>query len=433
MAASLSTLRNCVQEAATLSRRALSVCLEEAVEAMQAAERASQNLIERDGLLLAWNGLFSQRETWANRFAAALETTSLEAARETGPTTSAESAPRAHFPVASSPEAGPWEDEGLSLMDDAQVLKDIAFARLTQQLRLQVDPVMADFDALMSAVQNFSSVRPERNPLRPEIYARVLYDLIASTQVGDTTRNLWLRYLAVPLGRELRQIYEGLVAMLLDAGIQAVGYVVVPAPPSGRVGGAEASRAPGQDGGPAGAKGAPASTGGFGGGGVDGGVPGAGGGGLVVDPLQAHVGQALYQDFILHGRVDEQARLSASYYAGIDAELHALQGEGMQAAGEAQDLASASGVRSPLDPRLWGDYAPSGARARVRTELRKQATRVGQSWASRWCADWSTRWPRTRACSPLCARRSWRWNPRWPGWRWLTRAFSATRRTLAAA
>ena len=205
--------------------------------------------------------------------------------------------------------------------------QDIEFARLSQQLRLQVDAVMADLDALISAAQGFQNVRPELNSLRPEIFARVLRDLLDSASVETGTRALWLKLLAAPMGRELRAIYEKLIQSLQGANLQAVSYRMVPNASGSGGGGGGASR-----------RGALEETGQHAG--DNGGSWGSGAGGPAADaggrefpgqvefanPAQPEVGEALFEDFLLHG-VDSRARLADSYYARVDEELRALRAE----------------------------------------------------------------------------------------------------------
>jgi hypothetical protein len=379
-------LQRSFQEAASWSRSALERCLDEVAAALQAAEGSTIKLAERDSYALALSSLQKSRAAWGPQYAKNL----LCAFTDTGTDSvfPAQVTPSSHAALGGTISGF----AGLTLVDDAQVTQDIEFARLSQQLRLQVDAVMADLDALISAAQGFQNVRPELNSLRPEIFARVLRDLLDSASVETGTRALWLKLLAAPMGRELRAIYEKLIQSLQGANLQAVSYRMVPNASGSGGGGGGASR-----------RGALEETGEHAGG--NGGSWGSGAGGPAADsggrefpgqvefanPAQPEVGEALFEDFLLRG-VDSRALLADSYYARVDEELRALRAEtdalppSPGAPGADQDRGAAhaqpTGRRidgqSPLDEQVWGTYARSTARKLLRAELKKEATHVGQ-------------------------------------------------------
>ena len=201
---------------------------------LQAEEAGAIKVIVRDRLALAWNSLLKQRSNWPPAYAAGLR--------------AAFRAEQAGDVVAPTPSSFAGLDSGLSgfadltLVDDAQITQNIEFARLSQQLRLQVDALMADLDALVCAAQGLPSVQPEQNPLRPEVFAGALRDLIGEAPVESETRARWLKALAVPLGRELQATYESLIALLNAANVQAVSYRWVAAPGGNSPGGGRGQR-----------------------------------------------------------------------------------------------------------------------------------------------------------------------------------------------
>ena len=105
------------------------------------------------------------------------------------------------------------------------------------------------------------------------------------------------------------------------------------------------------------------------------------------------INDELFQDFLFHGGSHAERGLAPSYYEAVDDEL-AAQDQDEDLSPEpapAPESPSAYGelpavdrpprhvdARSELDPRLWGAYGRPGQRARVRTQLKKKATRVGQ-------------------------------------------------------
>lgn len=390
MNASSPLLQRCFQEAASLSRQALDRCVDVAVAALQEAERNAAKLIERDALVLAWTSLLPLRAAWREAYPSAL-LASFSAASGAG----AEKRAHAGSGAVASPMGGPDDFSNLSLVDDAQVSQSIEFARLSQQFQLQVEPVMADLDALISSAQGFANVRAERNPLRPEVFVGALRGLLDSATVAPQIRALWLKYLAAPMARDLRLIYEQIVALLLSAKVQAAGYRMVSN--SAGVGAGSAVRGAGgaRRTGQAGAvrqdrwQGHGGRHGGFEAG-PDGEAPLAD----RADPFQPGVHQAYFHDFLLNGQEADRVRLADAYYARANEELQALRAvresgpdapesaaapddPAPQARGQSQGQRHVDG-QSSLSRRVWGDYAGAKARGIVRSELRKEATYLRQ-------------------------------------------------------
>ena len=388
-------LQRCFQEAANLSKRALERCIDEAVAALQAAEGGVGKLADRDEIALAWNSLLRLKASWGAQYAADL----LVAFRK-GPSVDSEGNPRTSPSSFASFGAFSTDFSSLSLVDDVQVSQGIEFARLSQQLQLHADPVMADLDALVSAVQGFPNVRPELNPLRPEVFALALRGLVYGANVEPGVRARWVQALAGPMGRELRGTYETLIDLLLSAKVEAVSYRVMAAPGGGGKGvgrglPGERGRGAVQPGraGPAGGVGGGAGGGGWGDGFADdAGTPASTPADLYVDPSRMDVREPLFHDFLVHGALDDQTRLADSYYARVEEELEALRAappapsDSLRADFPPPDQDLSSGDRpvrrvdgqSPLSSRVWGAYASHSARRMVRAELKKEATHLGQ-------------------------------------------------------
>lgn len=112
----------------------------------------------------------------------------------------------------------------LALVDDVSVSESLESARLLQGLMPVVEQALAALDARMSSLIGFTTVRVEKNPLRPSVFVRVLRDLMAEFEREPEIRSLWLQHLAVPLGRGLCQLYEQLALRLQQAHVQEAGY-----------------------------------------------------------------------------------------------------------------------------------------------------------------------------------------------------------------
>ncbi len=406
-------LQRCFKEAASLSKSALERCIDAAVQALRDQEDATSRIAERDLLAQAHIGLLQQREVLARRF----ESDLLVAF------SNSDEAPTRGLPleaVTTLPGELNTDIASLSLVDDDQVTQDIEFARLSQQLRLKSDAVMADVDALVCSAMGLERVQPERNPLRPEVFARALRVVMHSAGSDAVVRTLWLRQLGEPMGVSLREIYERLIKQLQGANVQAVSYRFVPmggggggGAGGGRMtgtavrGGSGKGAAPGHPGGAGGPAGGHGSRG-SGWQGHQGEQDWQGDGGWseqgsqwdedgeplesFANPYQASDHGALLQDFLASEGVNGRARLNESYYARVESELQALRAEvaqlhdslrapldgGDEGRHRPRDGRDGLGGESPLDARDWGEFAGASARKLVRAELKKQATHVNQ-------------------------------------------------------
>jgi hypothetical protein len=116
--------------------------------------------------------------------------------------------------------------EQLELMDEQQVQQRISTVRGLQQVLLESEIELSELNALISALMGFAQVRPERNPLRPEIYLEVLQKLL-SEQPGDArTHGYWLQILVPLLGKQLRSAYRSVLGQLRQQKIQPARYVI---------------------------------------------------------------------------------------------------------------------------------------------------------------------------------------------------------------
>jgi hypothetical protein len=360
MAAHSFALQQCFDEVADSAPMALERCLDHVVSVLRDAEGASTRMAERNELGDAWRELLKHQAAWCKRYPEELRA-AIKASN---------AKPQAERQSASTARLE------LTLVDDDQIARQIESSRLVQHVMPLVEQPVSELDALVSSAMGLETVRPELNPVRPEVFAQTLRVLISSAQVKPATGTLWLKYMAEPLGHELQQLYGRLVVQLRDANVQAAGYHVTAARNSAANANAN-SKAPGAD------------------------QPAAIGAQAAQHPLPAAYGNlssrqishALLSDFLRHGVGDDAARaLPVSYYAEVDRELASLKAqaeglqdvapprlpEGYQALAPVDRPARAVGVQSALDTKVWGEYAYSYERALVRARLRHDAKQVGQ-------------------------------------------------------
>ena len=122
------------------------------------------------------------------------------------------------------------EFDQLELMDEVQVLTSVTMARTQQVAMLSAEASLADLNTLISSTLGLGVVRPDRNPLRPEVYVQALKQVVEQTGVPAAVQLDWLGAMSVTLGQELRSLYTTLADKLRNAGVVAAQYAVVQAP-----------------------------------------------------------------------------------------------------------------------------------------------------------------------------------------------------------
>lgn len=125
----------------------------------------------------------------------------------------------------------------LELMDEVQVQESVNMARAQQMAMLAAEASLADLNTLICATLGLATVRPERNPLRPEIYLHALKQVVERLAVPAAMRLDWMTTMGVSLGSELRDLYTSLSQQMRSQGVVAAGYAVVPTPGGGTSGG----------------------------------------------------------------------------------------------------------------------------------------------------------------------------------------------------
>jgi hypothetical protein len=121
----------------------------------------------------------------------------------------------------------------LELMDDIQVQATVQVARLEQAVQGAAGDSLTDLSALLSAAQGFASVKPEHNPLRPDVAIAALRQTMESLTPDRAARTLWLQQGTPILGQELQVLYRHLIRVLGSHGVTPVGFNVVQAPLGG--------------------------------------------------------------------------------------------------------------------------------------------------------------------------------------------------------
>lgn len=370
--------------------------MDDAVAGLQVAETQSQKVAERDELATAWRDLLKHKPAWGQQYPAdllVLFQANAASAAKAALVPEASEEQLAASAAASSSAFAALNHASFSLVDDHDVSKAIESQRLLQLVLPAVDHVLAELNKLISTVQGLPNVRPELNPLRPEVFAQALREMMVGSKAESAVVSLWIKYMADPLGRELKRLYERLVNQLELANIQGASYRVLPTP-------AKVGRGRGQGGnGSSGMASGFGGTGGdgAGGGGADGGSGEAGGkpAPQYADLSNYEIRDELFQDFLFHGGSNAHHGLTPAYYETVEEELAALHAapdsgsaplaesrpgylsdyEGMPAVDRPQRLVD---ERSQLSPQVWGSYAKPRERAIVRTQLKKEARQVGQ-------------------------------------------------------
>ena len=114
----------------------------------------------------------------------------------------------------------------LELMDEIQVHSSVVMARAQQSALLAAEASLAELNTLICGALGLKSVRPERNPLRPEIYVSALKEVVEQQNIPMSVQLEWLGAMSIALGQELREMYSALSNKLKGQGVIAAGYSV---------------------------------------------------------------------------------------------------------------------------------------------------------------------------------------------------------------
>lgn len=131
-------------------------------------------------------------------------------------------------PATTTLDAGPSSIhfDQLELMDEKEVQARIGAVRGLQQALVDCDLELAELNTLVSSLLGFVQVRPERNPLRPEVFLYALQDLIKEAAADQAGLASWSPHMVPMLGKTLRPVYQALLALLKQQHVQPVGYAI---------------------------------------------------------------------------------------------------------------------------------------------------------------------------------------------------------------
>src|SRR6185369_5077866 len=364
MAPHSTALQHCFDEVADSAPMALERCLNHVISVLQDAEGTSLRTAERLELGQAWRELSQHQAAWCKRYPDELRAAFISARAPTDGQARGGSAASGH--AAAAPE--------LSLVEDVDILEAIESSRLVHHVMPLVERPVSELDALVSSAMGLETVRPDLNPIRPEVFAQSLRALVGRTQVKAATGSLWMKYMAEPLGQELQDLYGRLVTQLRDANVHAAEYRL--ARPSGADRGAGTT--------PVGREVPAADTN----------IAASTSPTRYASLSGQQISHTLLRDFLVNGGGEQASQTPPdSYYAAVERELSALANRSEvdldlsrpdQLPAGYRDMPAvdrpqrAVGVKSALNAQVWGDYARSHERSLVRSRLRKNATRVAQ-------------------------------------------------------
>ena len=118
----------------------------------------------------------------------------------------------------------------LEIMNDYQVQQTVRNVRLLQIVSDACEQGLSRLVARLCTAQGFSVVKPEQNPLRPQVVLHVLIKLLENLPVDDTIRSRWLMLGAQSLSFELQNLYVSLSELLEDLGIEPSPYFIISFP-----------------------------------------------------------------------------------------------------------------------------------------------------------------------------------------------------------
>ena len=386
----------------------LAQCIDGAVAALQALEVKSMKVAERDLLAKAWRQLAGCKAAWAVHFPAdvlAAFTASVAATPHMGGQDAPTTTGSGSSSLSAFPDSGKdgINFDNLTLVDDAAVAQAIDSQRLLQQILPPLEQKLAELDALISTALGLPNVMPEHNPLRPSEFTRLLQDLMVAPDIDKALPALWAKHMAAPFGQGLKTIYANAVSQLEAANVQAAQYRVLQTPAgvgfgsSSNLAGSGSSN-PGEYGGSNGSGGsgrgsfndeasADAHAGGFE---PDRSADPSADPSFYADLSDQGVRQDFFDDFMFRGGNNAGQSLAPAYYQQVDEELAELSAqvddelEAVDTQADYQHLPSVDrpqrevNAASHLSTGAWGNYGKARRRTMVRTQLKKEATQVGQ-------------------------------------------------------
>lgn len=204
-----------VKEATTRGGPIMARLVVAARQALQARGAASKELRVRDALSEAAHALMTHEADLIKRYPAALRVVFENPDSAKG--------------SVSAPAMVVQFDQ-LELMDEVQVQTSVVMAKAQQGALLAAEASLAELNTLLCATLGLGVVKPERNPLRPEMYLAALKEVVDATRVPQIQRTEWFSAMHVALGGELSKLYESLSANLRVEEVAPAGYAVLQTP-----------------------------------------------------------------------------------------------------------------------------------------------------------------------------------------------------------
>lgn len=114
---------------------------------------------------------------------------------------------------------GELSHDQLLHMDEIQVRERVEMARVLRLVQLTVQSSLNELNRYMSALLGFDHIKPEHNPLRPQIYLKVLQDAMVDAAVPPQIRITWVNHMSTALGKALRGSYALLAQKIKSYGV----------------------------------------------------------------------------------------------------------------------------------------------------------------------------------------------------------------------
>ena len=222
----------CLQEALARSQQWVPQWLAGLAENLRTKESAAFTASEKHTYYAAAKTLVSFQDLIAARF---IETLALSLPNGQGEGAEVQLAPR---PMS----LNQLTLDDLELMDDEQVHEKVEQGRVLQIVKMAADEELVNFNSLLCGARGQAIVKPDANPLRPEVLVQALMRALDSLHVDSAIRSSWLHSGAVAFGKGVQTLYRDLATWLDSQGVQPAGYVVTPAPPTGRASSARHGR-----------------------------------------------------------------------------------------------------------------------------------------------------------------------------------------------
>lgn len=114
----------------------------------------------------------------------------------------------------------PVQFDQLELMDETQVLEQVALGRAQQAILPVVERSFASLAPLMTVVSGPAAVPTNQNPLRPDLYIRAVLMTVNQMCLPGAVHQEWMTGLTTALGPALSAQYTRLALSLLDQGVK---------------------------------------------------------------------------------------------------------------------------------------------------------------------------------------------------------------------